>query len=490
MNIDLAMEPLSCRYRVPGTPQEVASACDGLLRLAVARHGDGVDPYVRDAARQDAEAAFVVANAAGRFGLDEDEGMAWMWVAASLCHPGAVHQMIAVTRFLAIADQTDELDGYGIDETVTRAWVEFAENAAVPVEEVRDPQQLVPRQPRGALPNPPQAAPAPREVIPDAADGIVVLGEIGDPTSKEGAELVRRYGMFTGVRLGWKSRLPAPGEIRDGILARWPWAVEVARAVESNFAVLRAGDGERVRISPLLLVGDKGSGKTSIARYICEMAGLETTVMPCGGVSDAGGLASVTRGWATARPSAVVTAMLQKRLCNPAFVLDELDKSSQVGSANGSVMGSLLSLVLADTYHDLCLQASVDVSGVTFVATANDLGRIDEFLRDRFTIVRVPSPRECDFDVLHRNVREDFARAERLDPARVPELGPDEMRMLRGLVAGNRSARSFRLYYERIVKDMMARAEEAAQHAQAAAELREKRIAECMADDTAPALLN
>lgn len=276
--------------------------------------------------------------------------------------------------------------------------------------------------------------------------GRVVLHEIGDPKSKDGLELQKRFKHVVGVELPYAGVMPAPGEIAARIIARWPWATDAARFIEGRMALMRHAFSDFVRLPPILLEGETGSGKTTIALELAEAIGVHSTLISCGGVADSGGLVATTRGWTTNRPSAPFLAMAQSGVANPVVVLDELDKGTPARSQNGSVWASALSMLeKSDRYNDSCLQADVDLSAITFLATANNSKVLPEELRDRFVVIKIPRPRPEDFPIVLKGALEEEAKALRTDVDLLPGLDRDDRAFLRDIFARQRnSLRTFR----------------------------------------------
>lgn len=291
-------------------------------------------------------------------------------------------------------------------------------------------------------------------------DGIVVVGRIGDAASREGIEISKRYASIAGRPLPVKGELPRPGAIRAGVLGRWPWAVAAATELENHFAVMRAARDAPVRLPPLLFVGPKGSGKSSLAEWVCRQVGVPHTVLPCGGVADAAGITAVTRSWTTTRAGAVPQAMAAHGAANPALIFDEIDKTTMAGSQNGSVAAALLSLVGAESAYDSCLMTDVDLRLVSFLSTANDISRVDAPLLDRMRIVPVPAPGREHVPVLLRTVREEFSRRTGVPANDLPTLSSPEVATIeKWFVANGRSARNFYDLYARIVSSAIAERE-------------------------------
>lgn len=412
-------------------------------------------------------------------GLEDAEAMSWLWLAGSLGHREAIAKVRTILQLDILKSHEEE---GGVLSATADSWDAFAnevegdesmatgsdvdEMEAAFIENVEDPKGLEKLRAAGHQ----KAAGTLKTVqrLPDAESGIVVLQEIGDKGSKEGVDLVNRYGKFVDVRLGWQGQVPELDVVHDGILARWPWAQAAALQLESRLSLLRQGSSEAIRLAPLLFVGEPGSGKSSIANWVCEATGLHTTVVPCGAVTDGGGFGAVTRGWATARPGMLATTMFEQRICNPAVILDELEKSTVVGAQNGSLMSSLLSMVTSASYFDTCLQASVAVGGVTFIGTVNSLGPMDSALLDRFEVIRVPGPTAEHFDSLLGTVSQDFMTEHGIPSVDLPELSATNIELLKRTLQATRSARSFSAVYQRFMREAIYRRERALSRAMTA----------------------
>src|SRR3546814_1060105 len=107
--------------------------------------------------------------------------------------------------------------------------------------------------------------------------------------------------------------------------------------------------------------------------WLGDRLGLSTSIVACAGSNDAGGLNSVTRGWATSRPCLPFQLMAETRTANPYIILDEIDKGADIGSQNGSIVGAVLNMLSSSgKFFDNCLMANIDLRYASFMATAND----------------------------------------------------------------------------------------------------------------------
>lgn len=263
-------------------------------------------------------------------------------------------------------------------------------------------------------------------------EGVVVVPAVGDPKSPEGSSIAKRYAGVVGRALPFRSRMPAPGEAYRAIASEWPWAEHVGRHVDGMLDVQRSVLVGRPVLRPMLFVGPPGSGKTALASRVAELMGVPALVIPAGGAADAAGLSAVTRGWSSSRPCGPVMAMTSHGCCDPAVIVDELDKTAAPGAKNGSAAGVLLGMLgNPESFHDACLLAEVNLSRVFFMATANDLGGIPDALRDRFSVHVVGRPGVGHFDTVLGALRRRRAAELGVRKEMLPDLDADEYGALR-----------------------------------------------------------
>ena len=303
------------------------------------------------------------------------------------------------------------------------------------------------------------------EIAMGASDDLgeeqhVVVASIGDASSREGRDLAARYAAIVGKPLGFGGkRLNSGGihRLREDMIALWPWAPEVAKKVAADLLLLEKKFDPRIHFRPLLLVGNPGCGKTSMLEWLGERLNLPMSMVACAGSNDAGGLTSVTRGWATSRPCLPFQLMAETRMANPYIILDEIDKGASVGSQNGSIAGAALNMLSSSgKFFDNCLMANIDLNYTSFMATANDLSSLPAPLRDRFNVVQVPNPRAEDFDVILNSIAS--SHVVRDTQHQVPDifLTNDEVGFLfRVFVESSRSIRVLKKAYDALLSEAL-----------------------------------
>lgn len=188
-------------------------------------------------------------------------------------------------------------------------------------------------------------------------------------------------------------------------------------------------DGEPVRLNPVILLGDSGSGKSRLVRRMSQLLGYETVYrFDASGISDAVAFSGTARGWGNTTPSVPARAVQQAGKANPWILIDELDKAG-TGQHNGNFYGSITPFLERETskrYRDISLDSELDLSFVSYTATANDDTKIPSHIRDRFRIVRVPLPGLQHLRPLARNIMSDIAADSDVDPRWMAPLDADE----------------------------------------------------------------
>lgn len=133
------------------------------------------------------------------------------------------------------------------------------------------------------------------------------------------------------------------------------------------------------------------------------------------------------------------------------FVFDEIDKSGQ-GSVNGSVVHTLMAVTESEsTFTDDYLQAALDLSMCTFIATANRVDRLPAPLFSRFRVVTVGAPKAAHVPAIAETFLGDLVDEWQIDRAWLRPLDAVELEALTGHYRTTKSIRSLRRAVERII---------------------------------------
>ncbi|MDA9490995.1 ATPase AAA [Bradyrhizobium sp. CCBAU 11361] len=247
--------------------------------------------------------------------------------------------------------------------------------------------------------------------------------------------------------------IPPLQEARNALLFEFPYAADVI-----DFALADLVGRPTVHLRPLLIVGEPGGGKTRFARRLGEVLGVNVWRTD-GSRSDGAVFGGTDRRWYSAEPCHAFLAVAQGRIANPLVLIDELEKAA-TRSDYGRLWDTLLGFLEVETscrYPDPALQTNLDLSQVTYVATANSLDPLPSPIRDRFRIVTFPKPTAKDLDALLPAVIADLANERGVNQSWVPPLdGIEREAVVRHWPGG--SVRRLRRIVEAVLRERDIRA--------------------------------
>lgn len=152
-----------------------------------------------------------------------------------------------------------------------------------------------------------------------------------------------------------------------------------------------AGDG--IEITPMLLLGPPGIGKTHFARQLADLLGTGMNLVPMSSMTAGWLLSGASSQWKGAKPGKVFEALVDGQYANPVIVVDEIDKAS--ADAQYDPLGSLYSLLehdTAGTFMDEFAEVAIDASQVIWIMTANDERALPEPILNRMNVFEIDPP--------------------------------------------------------------------------------------------------
>jgi ATP-dependent Lon protease len=246
---------------------------------------------------------------------------------------------------------------------------------------------------------------------------------------------------------------PPLDQVRNVLMFEFPYAVDAI-----DFALADLVGRATVHLRPLLLVGDPGGGKSRFVRRLGEVLGVNVWREDASR-ADGAVFGGTDRRWYSAEPCHSFLAVGQGKIANPIVLLDELEKA---GTRNdyGRLWDCLLGFLEPETncrYPDPALQVTLDLSQVSYVATANSLDPLPSPIRDRFRIITFPKPSADDLDALLPAVIADLVRERGLDSRWVAPLDSSERIAVAAYWRGG-SVRRLRRLVEAVLRERDLRA--------------------------------
>lgn len=249
--------------------------------------------------------------------------------------------------------------------------------------------------------------------------------------------------------------VPSPSlhAVRNTLIFEFPYAADVI-----DFALADLVGRVTVRLGPLLFVGDPGGGKSRFARRLGELLGINVWRTDASR-ADGAAFGGTDRRWYSAEPCHPFLAVAQGKIANPLILIDEIEKSA-TRNDYGRLWDCLLGFLESETstrYPDPTLQTNLDLSHVSYVATANSLDPLPAPIRDRFRVVRFPKPTSADLDALLPAIIADLAKERGLATNWVLPLDGTERAVAARSWRGG-SVRRLRRIVEAILRDRDAKA--------------------------------
>jgi ATP-dependent Lon protease len=206
---------------------------------------------------------------------------------------------------------------------------------------------------------------------------------------------------------------------------------------------------DALEITPMLLLGPPGVGKTHFAREVSHLLGTGLGFLSMSAMTAGWVLSGASSQWKGARAGKVFETLVEGQYANPVMVVDEIDKAG--GEHAYDPLGSLYSLLEHDTAHsfiDEFAEVPIDASQVIWVATANDARSIPDPILNRVNVFEIEAPDEDAARKiaakLYRSIRADHAWGQRFDPepcddvlTAMAQLAPREMRRALMTAFGN-----------------------------------------------------
>lgn len=158
---------------------------------------------------------------------------------------------------------------------------------------------------------------------------------------------------------------------------------------------------------PLAFVGEKGTGKTTLAKEgIAKALGRPFCMVSLGGESDAASFKGHDYTYEGSRWGRIADMIIGTQCMNPVIFFDELDKLSTTRSGE-EITGMLMHLTDTtqnDKFSDKYFSGiDIDLSKALFIFSYNDPEKLNPILRDRLTEIKFSSFKKQDKLIIAKN---------------------------------------------------------------------------------------
>lgn len=223
----------------------------------------------------------------------------------------------------------------------------------------------------------------------------------------------------------------------DTLQNQFPNFEEVIRFYKSQFRLKKLSG--KTRITPVLLLGEPGIGKTYFAKKLAQCLNTGYTFIDMASITANWILTGNNGSWKSAKQGKILEAMMNSPTINPIFLMDEIEKARGGDYDPTSSLYQLLEEINAKSFTDEFIDFSFDASGIIYIACANTLGNLSEPLQTRFKIINVPKPNSEQLDIIIHNIYHEAIQdaqifSPTLDPAVIQLLKKETLRSIKVMV--------------------------------------------------------
>lgn len=210
--------------------------------------------------------------------------------------------------------------------------------------------------------------------------------------------------LFSGksnIRIKYRHKPKALEKIGYSLHEQFPNFEDVISNVFNQLQLTALSSTRGTHFKPILIAGPAGVGKTRMAQSLADKLGLGFVKVDMSTATSSFIISGNNTKWANASPGVIASNLLSSKVANPIVFLDELDKAGGLRSSSSgntydtsTALLTLLESHSARIFVDEYLGFPIDASNVNFIATANDISNINEYVLSRFHVVHVKMPEQ------------------------------------------------------------------------------------------------
>lgn len=147
-----------------------------------------------------------------------------------------------------------------------------------------------------------------------------------------------------------------------------------------------------IKITPMLLVGDPGVGKSYFSHQLATALGVPSRRIAMDNFQTGSALAGSSYVWSNSETGVVFKALSEGSHISPLIILDEIDKANNTFAHYGDSLSPLHNLLepeSAKAFEDASFSLKMDASHIIWIATGNSIEKIPDPLKSRFEIFEI-----------------------------------------------------------------------------------------------------
>lgn len=241
--------------------------------------------------------------------------------------------------------------------------------------------------------------PAPKPVSPSVVvfdpeeleNAVTRLTEMPSERQNSGRRILEKAREEFGIR-----RVPdalAAARQLDAKKLEFENLAEPIERLQTDLILASKMDPKEFRVSPILLLGEPGIGKTYLATQLADVLGVPSDKVSAGGAQGGFQLTGSHATWTGAKPGAIATLLALSTSAAPVMVIDEVDK---IGNDTRypflPVLLDLLDAGTARQFRDDYFEMTFNAGHILYVLTANSIENVPPALLSRVEVFVVPPP--------------------------------------------------------------------------------------------------
>jgi len=217
----------------------------------------------------------------------------------------------------------------------------------------------------------------------DKMDGLTLIDKVAKISPETSVIMVTGYATVSN----------AVDALRKGATHYLPKPVQLDKLKKTVDDILKTQKRLQISQGPVLcFYGPPGTGKTSIGQSVATSLGRKFIRLSMAGLRDEAEIRGHRRTYVGAMTGRIISEIKRSGVTNPCFMLDEIDKIGQDFRGDpASVLLEVLDPEQNSNFIDHYMDIPFDLSGVLFIATANDIEKLPGPLLDRLEVINFSS---------------------------------------------------------------------------------------------------